>query len=146
MTTRREFLKTLAATFLATSGAPTLFTGCAGGLVSYRTQVKGDVLIVPKREAVSLTKPNGLLAISAPGLNGPIMLRNVDNKEIVALSAICTHRGCEVRPMPRTFECPCHHSKYDIHGNVITGPARLPLKRFPVEETPESFIINVSQN
>lgn len=146
MTTRREFLKTLAATFLATSGVPILLTGCAGGLVNYHTQVKGDVLIVPKREAMSLSKPNGILVLHAQGLNGPIVLRNVENNEIVAMSIICTHRGCEVRPMPRSFECPCHHSEYDIHGNVITGPARLPLKRFPVEETPESFIINVSQN
>jgi Rieske Fe-S protein len=144
MSTRREFLKTLAATFLTTSGAPILLEGCAGGLVSYHTQVKGDVLIVPRQEALSLSKPNGIMMIRAPGLNGPIVLRNVENQEIVALSIICTHRGCEVRPMPRSFECPCHGSEYDIHGNVIQGPARLALKRFPVEESPESFIIKVS--
>ena len=144
MSTRREFLKTLAATFLSTVGAPILLEGCAGGLVNYHTQVKGGVLIVPKREAISLNEPNGLLVLHAPGLNGPIVLRNVEKKETVALSIICTHRGCEVRPMPRSFKCPCHGSEYDIHGNVIAGPARLALKRFPVEETPEALIIKVS--
>ena len=138
MSTRRDFLKTLAATFLTTSGAPILLEGCAGGLVNYHTQVKGDVLIVPRHEAISLNEPNGLLVLHARRLQGPIVLRNVENQETVALSIICTHRGCEVRPMPRSFKCPCHGSEYDIHGNVIAGPARLALKRFPVEETPEA--------
>lgn len=142
MATRREFLKTVAAVLLTGGGVSLFFEGCAGGLQGYRTRLQGDRLIVPLTQIEPLNKPNGLLLLYAVGVNGPIVLRNVDG-EIVALSSICTHRGCEVRPMPNSFECPCHGSEYDIDGEVLAGPARLPLKKFQVQETPDSLIIKV---
>jgi Rieske Fe-S protein len=44
---------------------------------------------------------------------------------IHAVSAICTHRGCTVgwNDLEKTWDCPCHGSRYDYNGNVINGPA-----------------------
>lgn len=124
----------------AAAGAP-LLSGCAAGQVNYRAQVADDKIIIPKKDAQSLAKPNGVMLTSAPRV-GRLLLRNVDGKEIVALALTCTHRGCEVQPLPDGFECPCHGSEYDSRGNVIEGPARLPLKRFEVEESADAFIVN----
>jgi hypothetical protein len=41
----------------------------------------------------------------------------------------CTHQGCVLRKDRAlgTWDCPCHGSRFDEHGNVIQGPANRPL-------------------
>lgn len=47
------------------------------------------------------------------------------------LSAACTHRGCQVawNAAERTWDCPCHGSRFGIDGGVLHGPAVTPLQR-----------------
>ncbi len=54
---------------------------------------------------------------------------------LMALWQRCVHLGCRVpQCLPsQGFECPCHGSKYNFHGEYEDGPAPRNLDRFAVE-------------
>jgi glycine/D-amino acid oxidase-like deaminating enzyme/nitrite reductase/ring-hydroxylating ferredoxin subunit len=54
-----------------------------------------------------------------------------DGGELHALSALCTHQGCQVafNALERSWDCPCHGSRFDVEGRVLDGPAKRPLQR-----------------
>ncbi len=53
----------------------------------------------------------------------------------MALWQRCVHLGCRVPQCDSSqgFECPCHGSKYNFHGEYEDGPAPRNLDRFAVE-------------
>jgi len=58
-----------------------------------------------------------------------------DGIGIMAMWHRCVHLGCRVPSCvpSQGFECPCHGSKYNIHGEYEAGPAPRNLDRFAVE-------------
>jgi glycine/D-amino acid oxidase-like deaminating enzyme/nitrite reductase/ring-hydroxylating ferredoxin subunit len=58
-----------------------------------------------------------------------------DDGTLVSLSPVCTHLGCIVgwNTAEKTWDCPCHGSRFDRRGRVIQGPAVQDLPRKNVE-------------
>lgn len=54
------------------------------------------------------------------------------NDELYIVDITCTHLGCELRfnSAEKTWDCPCHASRYNYKGNILEGPAVKPLNRY----------------
>ncbi len=51
-------------------------------------------------------------------------------EEIYIVSSRCPHLGCQLtwNPNEKTWDCPCHGSRFDYKGNLIDGPAQISIK------------------
>jgi Rieske Fe-S protein len=74
-------------------------------------------------------------AVSAKDSSGdPVIVSQPTKGEVVAFSAICTHKGCTVAPEATILMCPCHGSTYDLAtGENTGGPAPKPLTEIAVK-------------
>lgn len=72
-------------------------------------------------------------AVMRSGLKKIAVYRD-DAGQLHKCSAVCTHLGCIVQwnHVERSWDCPCHGSRFDTDGQPIMGPAVSPLS--PVEE------------
>lgn len=53
-----------------------------------------------------------------------------DDKGVLHVVDItCTHLGCELKwnNAEKTWDCPCHGSRFTYEGDIVEGPAHLPL-------------------
>jgi cytochrome b6-f complex iron-sulfur subunit len=58
-----------------------------------------------------------------------------------SISSVCTHLGCNVKHVGRGFECPCHGSRFDENGRVISGPAPRPLAWYAISLSPRAKLV-----
>ena len=65
-----------------------------------------------------------------------------DAEGVHAVSTICTHLGCIVKPNADGFECPCHGSRFAADGQVTKGPAPQPLPWLEVSVSGENCYVD----
>lgn len=72
------------------------------------------------------------------------ILINSINGELRAFNALCTHLTCNVAYESETGSliCPCHNGRFDLSGNVISGPPPAPLESFAVEISGDEIIVS----
>ncbi|MDQ1712003.1 MAG: hypothetical protein QOE45_1453 [Frankiaceae bacterium] len=72
----------------------------------------------------------GEAAVVRTGLSKTAAYRD-DDGVLHAVSARCTHLGCVVgwNAAERSWDCPCHGSRFGVDGAVLQGPAVEPLAR-----------------
>ena len=74
-------------------------------------------------------------AILSKGLKRLAVYKDEDN-ELYAFSAVCPHLGCVLQwnAEEKSFDCPCHGSRFSKEGKVVNGPAISDLKRIELHE------------
>jgi cytochrome b6-f complex iron-sulfur subunit len=65
-----------------------------------------------------------------------------DSEGVFAISTVCTHLGCIVKPGPAGFSCPCHGSAYAKDGSVTKGPAPKSLPWLKVTRSGSGWVVD----
>jgi Rieske Fe-S protein len=99
-------------------------------------------LIPPRRpEAAAKTVAAAKVGELAPNSakifkfgSSPAILVDGADGQMHAFTAVCTHLNCTVRyeSDTGTLYCPCHNGRFDLSGNVISGPPPKPLEAYDV--------------
>jgi glycine/D-amino acid oxidase-like deaminating enzyme/nitrite reductase/ring-hydroxylating ferredoxin subunit len=95
----------------------------------FTTSLVGDRLRPAQVRSVDEV-PAGEARVVADGPGRKGVYRD-DEGALHAVSLRCTHMGCllHFNGAERTWDCPCHGSRFDVDGSVLEGPAQHPLKR-----------------
>jgi glycine/D-amino acid oxidase-like deaminating enzyme/nitrite reductase/ring-hydroxylating ferredoxin subunit len=100
--------------------------GAAGEFAEENLNVAAQYtdLVTPGEVESARNVRRGRGAVVRRGLTKAAVYRDSDG-ELEEHSAICPHLGCVVRwnPGEKTWDCPCHGSRYHRDGHVVNGPA-----------------------
>jgi Rieske Fe-S protein len=107
--------------------------GSAGGLAKMNAEVGFDFIadrVRPAETGAAAGVPPGEARIVRDGLGKTGVYRDAGGN-VHAVSVRCTHLGCLLRfnAAEHSWDCPCHGSRFDVDGDVLEGPATLPLER-----------------
>jgi nitrite reductase/ring-hydroxylating ferredoxin subunit len=105
--------------------------------VAFPAHLVGDRLRRHADPAVSALAPGEGAVLSLHGQR--LAVYREPGGELTALSPVCTHLGCLVHwnGVEKSWDCPCHGSRFDPEGNVLNGPAVTPLEARAIPLTPE---------
>lgn len=97
-------------------------------------QFLNDKLISPETNTCNFQKKDEGKILQK---NGKTVAVYKDEKgKIHYLNPSCTHMGCNVRwnNTEKSWDCPCHGSRFDGFGNMLLGPALENLEKWDVAE------------
>ncbi len=100
----------------------------------YRVPFQDGRIQLNLQDHPELAEPGGVILLKSDQLADAVVLIHTD-QGFTALSSVCTHLGCSVRPSSRFLLCPCHGSTFDHSGKVLRGPAEKSLMVFETIHT-----------
>ena len=84
-------------------------------------------------DAASPLAPVGGLAL-VRSAGGDFLVTRTSATALTAVTAICTHEACTITGFEgQIFVCPCHGSRYNTSGMVVSGPAPRSLRPFSTQ-------------
>lgn len=91
-----------------------------------------DRALAPGRRDIHDLAPGEGAIVSADGQK--VAGYRDDDGALHAVSTRCTHLGCQVawNAAERSWDCPCHASRFTPDGDILNGPATRPLPARPV--------------
>lgn len=89
--------------------------------------------VIPAEAEIQDIKPETGKVISYN--NRKIAIYKDADNNLHTHSATCTHLGCTVgwNNQDKTWDCPCHGSRFNKDGHIIHGPAKRPLEEVEID-------------
>ena len=115
---RRQFLSRSA---VAVAGAAALAAGCGDGQFGPTALSRTTNKVSVKVASLPGLATTGQLVKIPPNV-GLIAVKRTGAATFVAVSTVCTHQGCETDVIGPILECPCHQSRFDSDGHVLSQP------------------------
>jgi len=138
--TRREFcirtgqavsLATLAA-MLQACGSPTSPSASGSPLPIANASLAGGSVVLTVDSSSPLAAVGAMVLVQSSA--GDFLVTRTSSSSFIAVTALCTHQGCTVNRFDnQIFVCPCHGSRYNTSGMVVTGPATQSLRQFSTQ-------------
>lgn len=128
--------------FFVALGSGALAVATTGGMVLTGDFLRPNVLFEPPAKFL-VGKPNQYPLDSVVYLAKPkIMVIREKEGYFYAISTVCTHLGCIVnwKAQEEIIACPCHGSRFNKLGEVISGPAPKPLPHFAMSLTVDGYL------
>jgi glycine/D-amino acid oxidase-like deaminating enzyme/nitrite reductase/ring-hydroxylating ferredoxin subunit len=102
--------------------------------VDYPKHMIGDRLRRAEARDTSEIRPGAGKIVRVHGRK--LAVYRDDEGALHAVSPVCSHLGCHVQfnDAERTWDCPCHGSRFSPDGRVVNGPATKPLKQHAIDE------------
>ena len=93
----------------------------------------GDRLSKPGRRSIDDLRPGEGDIVRHDGEK--VAAYRDEDGAVVAVSPVCSHLGCQVNfnTAERSWDCPCHGSRFAPDGSVLQGPAVHRLERKPLD-------------
>lgn len=138
---RRQFLRTLSGAFLSLWAL-----GGAGAIAAYlappgKGEASNDrVVRIGKLEDLRI----GEARLVRHGVT-PFFVIRTGAENVIALSAVCTHVRCILAydHERHGLICPCHDGRFDLKGNVISGPPPRALPTYEVSTRAGEVFVRV---
>lgn len=74
----------------------------------------------------------------------PLLVAKQPDGSYVALVLKCPHKGGPLSVVGDQLDCDWHHSAFDMQGNVVKGPAKSGLTKYPVVVEGDKLRIKVA--
>jgi cytochrome b6-f complex iron-sulfur subunit len=140
-TSRRQFLERLSRAFLGLWAV-----GGAGAIVAYMKAPDRSEDAAERMVRVGMLDDLriGDARLVRHGVR-PFYVIRTDASRVVALSAVCTHVRCILNydRERHGLVCPCHDGRFDLAGNVVSGPPPRPLPVYEVSTRAGEVFVRV---
>lgn len=104
-------------------------------------------VMVELGQVAELKEMGGSVYLQGQGLTAPVLVINSGPRGYMAYENRCTHAGRKLDPVGggATLRCcSVSHSTFGVDGGKLSGPAKGPVKQYPVEVADGRLVIEIT--
>jgi nitrite reductase/ring-hydroxylating ferredoxin subunit len=137
---RRGFIRTTCMGCAGLTLGGLALGGCAPALPLVRADGKDRLVRIP----ITSFGEGTLVIVRSPRLPQDILVRKLTDGSYASVYLMCSHQEQPITATTTELHCPSHGSRFDMNGQVLTGPAAASLKTFPVTVEANELLIDLN--